>query len=138
MSELVPVDTGTVALTGDAAGFLALQAELEKLAQQAEQLQEMARQIARRMHRNADLAGMTAEQSRAAEVAAKHVTQVFEVATALDGCAAGANKLASQADAMAATARAVKAAHKAEYGGIYEADKASAVPMAKPGFYAVR
>jgi hypothetical protein len=136
--ELVPANTGQVALAGDAAGFLALQHELEQLAQQAEALQEMAGQIARQMHGNADLAGVTAEQSAAAEVAAKHVVQVFEVASALDACTAGARQLASQADAMAAQARAVKAAHKAEYRGIYEADKASPVPMAKPGFYALR
>lgn len=136
--ELVPVGTGTVAVSGDAAGFLALQQELEDLAQQAEELQEMAGQIARKMHHNAELASTTAEQTAAAEVAARHVAQVQEVASALDAAATGAKALAAKGDAMAAAARAVKAAHHAEYGGIYEADKASPVPMAKPGFYAVR
>ncbi|WTX00949.1 conjugal transfer protein TraB (plasmid) [Streptomycetaceae bacterium NBC_01309] len=137
-SELVPVNTGSVALAGDAAGFHTLQAELEQLAQQAETLQEMAGQIARKMNDNADLAAATAEQTAAAEVARHHVAQVQEVASALDAAAAGAKALAAKADTMAATARAVKAAHNAEYRGIYEADKASPVPMAKPGFYRQR
>ncbi|NUS43142.1 MAG: conjugal transfer protein TraB [Mycobacteriaceae bacterium] len=136
--ELVPVGTGTVALSGDAAGFHAWQAGLDELAQQAEELQELAGQIARKMHSNAELASMTAEQTAAAEVAARHVAQVYEVASALDACAAKAKKVASMGDAMAVTARAAIAAHNAEYRGIYEADKASPVPMAKPGFYAVR
>lgn len=138
MGDLVPVGTGTAVVSGDGAGFHGLQADLENLAADAEQLQEKAALLARAMGENADLARITAEQTAQAQAAPRHVAQVQEVASALVAAAAGAKALASRADSMAAQARAVKEAHNAEYRGIYEAVQASGIPMAKPGFYRLR
>lgn len=137
MSELVPVDVGAV-VRSDPEGFHALQHRLGLLVSDAVKAQEYVAALSRRMRRNAQLAVTTAEKAGAAEVDTREVGQILEVAIALGGVADSAAALASRAEAFALAAETARAAHDAEYRGVYEAVQAVGGVQAKPGFYQSR
>jgi hypothetical protein len=127
--------TPAVSADADANRYTAIQAKLATLQRAAEQLMEHAERVARRMRANADAAVNVAELSAGAQVDARHVAVIEEVATAFGRAAGGARSLSGAAESMHQAAGHVRHAHEAEYGGIRAAAAASSARQAKPGFY---
>ncbi|MFI8214005.1 hypothetical protein [Streptomyces werraensis] len=131
MGEIAPA----VSADADANGYTAIHTKLTALQRAAAQLMEHAERVALRMRANARAAVTVADLSAAAQVDARHVAAINEVATSFGRVVGGARRLSSAADTMHQAAGHLKREHQAEYGGVHAAVTASKARQAKPGFY---
>ncbi|KES03409.1 hypothetical protein BU52_30695 [Streptomyces toyocaensis] len=131
MGEIAPA----VSADGDANGYTAIHTKLTALQRAAAQLMEHAERVAQRMRANANAAVTVADLSAAAQVDARHVAAINEVATSFGRVVGGARRLSGAADSMHQAAGHLRTEHQAEYGGVHAAVTASKARQAKPGFY---
>ncbi|MEU3038115.1 hypothetical protein [Streptomyces griseoaurantiacus] len=120
---------------GEGNGYLALGAKLKVLQMAAEQLLEEAEQHAHRMKNNADAAVQLADLCAAAEVDAKHVAAVADIAEAFGRVVGDARQVSATAYEVSEAAGHARTQHQAAYGGIHAAVSVSGARQARPGFY---
>ena len=118
--------------------FVTLGARIVALTTAAALLKESLHLLKHRMHKDAAKARKVSEMCGAAGVDPRFQGQIIEVSQAFDRVADASGDVADAADQMEANAQAVKDAHQAEYGGIYEAVNANPYTQPVPGFNAVR
>ncbi|MCX4554263.1 hypothetical protein [Streptomyces sp. NBC_01500] len=133
MSELARVGSD-----GAGNGFQAKQAKLAVLQQAAAALREEAEAIKNRMRSNSKMSTILAEMCRQAEVHATHTSRIDEIAAQFGKVAGGGLRIAAIGDRLYQAAHNWKRTHATQYGGIYNKNAVSRVPMAKPGFYRQR
>lgn len=120
---------------GASNGYTAIQEKFRRLQMATDLLSERAETLAARMQRNAQGAVDLAEMCATAEVDARHVAKVGEIATVLAQVALSARGVQSAADRVGTATRHVAAEHQGEYGPVHAAATASPVRQARPGFY---
>lgn len=118
--------------------FVTLAARIAALATAAALLKEQLHLLKARMHDDAARARRLTDHLHQAGVDTRFQAQTLEVAAAFERVAEASGELAHAADGMEANAGAVRDAHQAEYGGIYEVRQASPYAQPKPGFNEVR
>jgi hypothetical protein len=118
--------------------FITLGLRVMALAAAAALLKEQLHLLKARMHRDAERARRLAGHLAQAGVDTKFQAQALEVAASFERVAEASGEVAGAADQMEANAQAVKDAHDAEYGGVYEAVNASPYAQPKPGFNKVK
>lgn len=123
---------------GGIINFITLAARVMALAIAAALLKEQLHLLKRRMRKDARRARRLAGHLGQAGAAPKFQGQAIEVAGAFDRVAEASGEVANAADQMEANAIAVRDAHQAEYGGIYEVTQAQPDEQPKPGFNEVR
>lgn len=126
------------AVIGGILNFVTLGARIAALAAAAALLKESLHLLKNRMHKDAQKARKVSEMCGAAGVDPHFQAQIIDVSQDFDHVANASDEVADAADQMEANAQAVKDAHQAEYGGIYEAVNANPYTQPKPGFNAVR
>ncbi|MEU5958795.1 hypothetical protein [Streptomyces sp. NPDC047525] len=119
-------------------GFKAKQAKLALLQKAAAALKEEAEQIKTRMRSNAKMSAILAAMCRQAEVHATHTSRIDEIAAQFGKVAGGGLRIAAIGDRLYQATSNWKSTHATQYGGIYNKNAVSKVPMAKPGFYRQR
>ncbi|MFF2331967.1 conjugal transfer protein TraB, partial [Streptomyces sp. NPDC058103] len=135
----VPYKAPPLPVKGERVGFLSLVAKMATLAAAALSLKEGLWVLRHRMEQNADRHDRIAEMCGEAEVEPRFTALITDSATALRNVAEASAEVAGAADQMEVNSRGFCDAHKAEYGGVYEAVKARPdIQQAKPGFYRQR
>ncbi|MFX4293603.1 conjugal transfer protein TraB [Streptomyces bohaiensis] len=119
----------------DGNSFTQLASRVAALSLAALRLKEGMFSLQLHMRSNAAAADELADHLVEAEVEPRFIAQTQDVARAFRDVASGAGGMVSAADATATDAATFRANHQHEYGGIYEAVRASSVRQAKPGFY---
>lgn len=116
-------------------GYDEFQATLRRLQNAVSHLSERAAILRRGMRANSRSADGLADLCAAAEVSKPHLARIGDVAGAFGHVATRGLRVAGAADRVRTGVGNVRAAHRAECGGIKEADAVSPGPMAKPGWY---
>lgn len=137
MGEIAPATGAAAGIAADGAGngYMALQAKMGKLQKAAAMLQAQAERIQSRMRANARSANTMSDLCGQAQVEPVHTGAITDVATAFGRVARDSTSVVDAAERLDLAAAGVKATHRTQYGGVYEANAASSVRMAKPGFY---
>lgn len=118
--------------------FVTLALRVMALATAAVLLKEQLHLLKARMHHDAQRARTLSGHLHQAGADVRFQGQAIEVSQAFDRVAEASGEVAGAADQMESDAQAVKDAHQAEYGGIYEVRQASPYAQPKPGFNRVR